>query len=334
MTDAPAIDVEAIPEDEGLLFACVLDGRGGARLTGWEEVEGAPETDGLWVHLERADPRAQAWLRQRAGLTPVTIEALLAEETRPRTFRGKRGTIAILRGVNTNPGADPEDMVAIRLWCDGHRLISIRQRRLRTPRVALQALVEGIGAASVPALFERLISGLIERLGGVIEQLDDDLDAIEEEVGEGDPSDLRARLGDLRQEAVRLRRYMAPQRDAVALLWQEPPEWLDETSRLRLREAGDRLMQQVEALDAARERAVVLKDDVANQVAERMNRNTYILSIVAAIFLPLGFVTGLLGINVGGMPGMENGAAFWITCAGIVVMLLVQLVIFRKLRWI
>ena len=40
----------------------------------------------------------------------------------------------------------------------------------------------------------------------------------------------------------------------------------------------------------------------------------YVLSVIAAVFLPLGFLTGLLGINVGGMPGADNAAAFWLVC--------------------
>ena len=46
-----------------------------------------------------------------------------------------------------------------------------------------------------------------------------------------------------------------------------------------------------------------------------MNKNLYLISIIAAIFLPLGFLTGLLGINVGGIPGTDVTWAFWAVCA-------------------
>ena len=65
-----------------------------------------------------------------------------------------------------------------------------------------------------------------------------------------------------------------------------------------------------------------------------MNRTMYALSVIAGIFLPLGLLTGLLGINVGGMPGVENGWAFWITCALLVVLAAAEVWLFRRLKWI
>jgi len=65
-----------------------------------------------------------------------------------------------------------------------------------------------------------------------------------------------------------------------------------------------------------------------------MNRTMYVLSIVATIFLPLGFITGLLGINVGGIPGVEDPYAFWSVCAMLVVLVVVEIVLFKKKKWL
>ena len=65
-----------------------------------------------------------------------------------------------------------------------------------------------------------------------------------------------------------------------------------------------------------------------------MNRTMYILSIVAGIFLPLGLLTGLLGINVGGMPGTESKIAFTVVCVFLVVVAGVEYWIFRRKKWL
>ncbi|MDA8870771.1 zinc transporter ZntB, partial [Rhizobiaceae bacterium] len=74
--------------------------------------------------------------------------------------------------------------------------------------------------------------------------------------------------------------------------------------------------------------------DIANQLAENSNKTLYILAIISAVFLPLGFLTGLMGINIGGMPGVENGYAFWIFCGVMIVLLKIEIAIFRLLKWL
>ena len=323
-------------EADGLAFGCVLDGQGGARLVDWQGVEEWDETDGpLWVHLDRHAPRVETWLREKSGLTEATINALLAEETRPRVFRGKRGLIAILRGVNTNPGAEPEDMVDMRLWSDGKKVISLRHRRLMTPRDLLAQLIESEnGPRSASQVFERLIGRLAERMAGTIESYEKVLDDLEEDIDIAHATRIRRELAELRRDTVTLRRYMAPQREALGNLLIEPPPWLEDSCRINLRETADRLMRYLELLDAARERSIVIKDDIANQLAEASNRTLYVLAIISAIFLPLAFLTGLLGINIGGMPGLDNPSAFWIACGVMVVMLAIELIVFRWLKWL
>ncbi|MGI9014947.1 MAG: zinc transporter ZntB [Phycisphaerales bacterium] len=328
----PSLDT---PEEDGLLFGCILDGRGGARVIGWSEIEAWQEADGpLWVHLEQTSSRVQDWLKNRSGLTPATVDAMLAEETRPRVFRGKRGLTAILRGVNTNPGSEPDDMVAIRMWSEGKRVITVRHERLMAPRDILAQLIEHqSGPTTAPQLFERLIGRLIDRMAGTVASYDEALDEIETGLDVTRAAETRRNLSDLRQSIVLLRRYMSPQREALNSLLNEPPAWLDEQSRLSLRETTDKLLRYVEEMDATRERSMVIKDDIANQLAESTNKTLYVLAIISAIFLPLAFLTGLLGINIGGMPGVDNPYAFWIFCAIMSVLLIFELILFRRLKW-
>jgi len=323
-------------EEDGLLFACVLDGNGGASFLGWQDINKWTEADGpLWIHLDNKNPNAGSWLRERSGLTIPTAEALLAEETRPRVFRGKRGLVAILRGINLNANQNGEDMVAMRMWSEGKRVLTLRHERMHTPRDILEKLIESHdGPKTAPELFERLISRVNDPISETILALEDQIDDLEAKLDVGKAQEQRRQLSAIRQKAVRLRRYIAPQREALSTLLAEPPDWLSENLRPHLRETSDRLMRYIEELDAIRERAVVLKDDIANQLSEAANQTLYVLAIISAIFLPLAFLTGLLGINIGGMPAVENDYAFWIFCALMAMCLVAELFIFRKLRWL
>lgn len=322
--------------DNGLVFACLLDGEGGGTEADWNAVRGWSEQDRpLWVHLDRSDAGTREWLEGQAGLSEITARALLEEETRPRVFSTSDGMVAILRGVNLNPGADPDDMVALRIFVDANRLITVRHRPLMTPRDLLSDLVhKGIGPRGIPELFVRLTERLTERMNSAVVALDEDLDAIEEDLETLESEIVRGRLADVRQSAVSLRRYIAPQREAISRVLIEHPVWLTREHEIALREAAEKLQRYVEDLDAARDRALVIRDEIQGQLAEAMNDRMYALAIIAGIFLPLSFLTGLLGINVGGMPGVENTWAFWVTCILLVLVLVLELYLFKRMKWI
>lgn len=335
-----AIDSDSIAytieEENGLLFACRLDERGGATLCNWHNVETiAADEAPLWVHLDNSSEHAQNWLREHSGVPASVASALLAKESRPRSLRIGQGLLAIMRGVNLNPGAEPEDMVAIRMWVEKNRIITVRHERLMTPRDVLADLIsDRHGPDTVAALFVALSERLSLRMNDVVIKLEDELDALEERVESEPPSALRSKLAEQRQNCVALRRYLSPQREALANLQFDAPDWLGDADRMGLRETTDRTMRYLEDLDAARDRTIVVLDELANKMAERMNQTMYALSIVAAIFLPLSFLTGLLGINVGGMPGVDSNLAFWITCGVMAVLLVIEIIILRRLKWI
>ncbi|MGB5484630.1 CorA family divalent cation transporter, partial [Parasphingorhabdus sp.] len=187
---------------------------------------------------------------------------------------------------------------------------------------------------TIPDLFVALSERLSLKINDVIIGLEDRLDALEAQVDTEQPTKLRSQIARSRQDTVALRRYLSPQREALANLQYDAPDWLDPSQRMSLRETADRTLRYLEDLDAARDRAIVVLDELANKMAESMNRTMYALSIVAAIFLPLSFLTGLLGINVGGMPGVDSGLAFWITCAIMTILMVAEIYVLKRLKWI
>lgn len=291
-----------------------------------------PDDGWLWIHLDRKQDETETWLRDAANLTPLAIEALLEEETRPRSASMADGMLVILRGVNLNPGAEPDDMVSIRIWIDGSRVISLRRRKLK----AIEDIRDGIARGETPdspgAMLVEITERMIDRMSPAIEALHDEVDEVEERVLEAPSQELRSRLSQMRRQAITLRRYLAPQREVLARLQTERTPLLTDQQRNRLREITDRLTRYVEELDAARDRAAVTQEELGGRISDQMNRNMYVLSIVAGIFLPLGLLTGLLGINVGGMPGTQSDWGFAVVCIILIVMLVAVLWLFRKMR--
>ena len=120
----------------------------------------------------------------------------------------------------------------------------------------------------------------------------------------------------------------------VARLLHDRLQWITDADRAHLREIAERTARFVEDIDSARERASVTQEELNSRLSEQMNKAMYLLSIIAAIFLPLGLLTGLLGINVGGIPGTESKWAFSLVTAVLVGLAIILVAWFKKIKWL
>jgi zinc transporter len=315
--------------------ARVLDGRGGARaldaagLQNWSSGDGA-----IWVDVDLNDEKSRTWVRKQAMLERTAADSLLAGETRPRVVATASGLLIVLRGVNLNPGADPEDMVAVRVWLDNTRVITSRRRRTLSVQDIADDLEAGTGPTSTGGFLVFLIAKLTDRIGTVVAGIEDETDGIELEIPAGNVAELRGQLSDLRRQIASLRRFLAPQRDSLDRLYRQPGAFLSEVESQELREETDRLTRHLEDLDLARERALVTQEELLNRIAEEQNQRMYLLSVVAAIFLPLSFLTGLLGMNVAGLPGTEASYGFAVSAATMIAVGIGLILFFRAKKWI
>lgn len=319
----------------GLIHAYLLDGGGGCKPFDWAQLDSwTPTTGPLWIHLNFEDEEAQAWLLKESGLNDIAYNSLTNSETRPRALNRGNNLLLTLRGINMNPGEQPDDMVSLRIWTDGQRLISTRRRMLLSTQDVLDELAAGNGPKSTVELLVVWTERITERMTETIESFEERVLQIEERLLNGETAGIRVELATLRKQIITVRRYLAPQREAMNRLAAETLTWLDELNRLRLREINDRLIRHIEDMDEVRDRAVLAQEELSNRIAEQMNARSYLFTVAAVIFLPLGFFTGLMGINVGGMPGIDNDKAFWVVLALCAVVGIGLTLAFKMRRWL
>ncbi|MGE0396821.1 MAG: zinc transporter ZntB [Kofleriaceae bacterium] len=323
--------------ESGLADALLLDGKGGARRLDWDGVDAWKPADGaLWLHLDYSAPDAAAWLRERSGIEPVILEALLDTDPRPRALpQPNNELLLIVRGINHNESSEPEDMISIRIWIEPHRIVTMRHRHSRSLDSLAADTMKGKGPRDVGEVTSQLVDRIVDNVVTRVDRLHDEIAASEDQIlSEKRGGDLRAYLADHRRRAIGLRRFLGPQRDALSKLGAIQLPWLLDPHRAEITETTDRMMRAIEELDAARERAAVTQEELSSKMGELTNQRLYILSIITAVFLPLGFICSLLGVNVGGVPLQAEEWAFWALVAAFVVGVAIQIYIFRKRGWL
>lgn len=328
------MDVLHPMHDRGLVYAFLMNRQGGGRRLDWDGVRAWNPSQGLlWMHLDRNFPDTPAWLARESGLDPLVAEALQAEETRPRFTPYDEGGLVMLRGINPTPGAEADDMVSVRVWLDEHRIITVRLRKLLGVVDLRERIEAGVGPCSTGDFITMLTELVYDRMQPVLHNLKELTDQAEEQVVEDPPESLRQEIAVLRRRVIVLRRYIAPQRDVLRELEAAPYPWLSDDNRDHLRELQDQVTRYVEDLDALRDREQVIHQEFGHHMTERINRAMYALTLATTVFLPLTFITGLFGINMAGIPGADNPAAFYFFTAALAFLALMMMIAFRKRKW-
>lgn len=308
------------------VFAFNLDFEGGGR-----NIEsGALQAN--WVHIDYGFPDAAECLGA-LGLPKRVVQALVQPDTRPRTVASKEGTMVFIRGINVNPGADPEDMVSIRMWIEKDRLVTIRQRRSLSIQDTKEALLAGEGPVSIPDLVISIINRITDRISDYVNGVEEKIETLESLVESSDDQGSRVQVSAIRREIASVRRYLAPQRDALDALHTHSLASMPDGYAFRLREQMDRMVRYLEDLDLVREKILVLQEEAKYISMEQQNSRMYALSIVALIFLPVTFVTGVFGMNVAGLPGLDNPNAFIIVAGTMTAISLSVIVYLKNKRW-
>jgi len=324
-----------INTDKGLIFAYDLDRNGGGKALSWAGLSVRARDNALrWVHLDYSHRQARDWLLDESGVPTPIAEAMLQEDIRPRSLQTPQGILAVLRGVNLNPGSDAEDMVSIRVWMEKDRIISARRRRLMSVQQIEEELQLGDGPVSSGDFLVRLVDNLGDHIADVIENIDENIEIAEANLSGDRQQNYRGEFGNLRRKTAHIRRYLSPQREALDRLSRMQGDILSASDLASLQEETNRLTLFVEELDLSRERAMVAQEEMLNSLALEQNSKMYLLSIVAAVFLPLSFLTGLMGMNVAGLPGTQDPLAFTIL---VLIMLSIGggiLLLFRWKNWL
>ena len=263
-----------------------------------------------WVHIQYDAANANEYL-QSLGVSESISSLIVMPETRPRSVSIDDGVFMVLRGVNTIQDADTDELVSLRIWVSGNDVITARRsdRKLHSIESMRMACLSGKGPASVGKFLVTIIETMTDRIGDTVESINEAQLDVETHLKESNPQEVRSKLAETRRHTAEIRRYLAPQREALITL-SRIKSLLTEELSIELHHQIDRMTRYIEDLDLSRERALTLQAELQNQLSEKQNARMYLLSVVTAIFLPLSFLTGVFGVNVAGLPGTDNPSAF------------------------
>lgn len=286
--------------------------------------------ESIWLHFNLADTRAKRWIESCPHIPVPARERLLDEDRHVVLAPAGPGLAGVLADVHYDFDADPESLEVLRLYLDEKIIVTGRTHPLKVADQLRRQLAAG-------ELIEnplQLLAVHIEELGSLLATLTrsqgDLVDDIEDRILKDHYQREGAELGRTRRLVARLRRHVGAEKQALHQMIHRAPKWCHGEDAARLRLALEVIDGVVLDLESIQERSRLLQEEIASRMTEATNRNLYVLSIVTVIFMPITLITGMFGMNVGGLPWLENHEGFWWVTG---FMALTAAVSFALLHW-
>lgn len=286
-----------------------------------------------WHHINYKSESAKDWLKKLSNVSNQAKKIVLAADTRPRLIVEDESIIMCLRGINLNVNHSPEDMISIRVWMNQNTMITSCNRQSQSILNIQNLLDKNNGPKSVSELLILLIEQLALLTDGFVDSLEDLLDNEEDLIADSTFELFNPKMSKIRRQIATIRRYLSPQKEALDKLYRSKLGFLVEGFYDNLYIQIDKFIHILENLELLKERALVLQEQFNAHISQQQNSRLYLLAIISAVFLPLTFLSGLLGMNVGGLPGMESKSAFWVVVIFCLIVTFVLLILFKKKKW-
>jgi len=299
------------------VYAYQFDGKGGVNEINAQCV--ASDEKPCWLHLDYTQPASEQWINSTPVLPDTVREALSGESVRPKVLRMGEGTLITLRSINLNADSRPDQLVTIRVYLTGKMIVSTRHRKVFSMDEIIAEMQHGTGPTDTGSWLVEICDALTDHTSDFIEDMHDKIIDIEDDLMDQQVPE-RGQMALLRKQLIVLRRYMSPQRDVFSRLSSERLPWMNDDDRRRMQEIADRLGRGLDDLDANIARTAVLADEIGSLMADALNRRTYTMSMLAMLFLPTTFLTGLFGVNLGGIPGNTSPYGFTIFCLSLLIL--------------
>ena len=295
----------------------------------------------VWLDIE-GDPAPHLhMLATTFGLSRMTLDSIIEEGERARFVEGHGYFYVVNHALTFDKDTEEAETPKIDIIFGHTFLITIHGTRLPwldALRVSLgrSELEENVLGRGIPYLLHAVLDSLVDTYFPVLDEIDDVIDELENETVRTVSSAVQVRIFRMKRALALMRRVISPQVEVANAYITRTGEYIPQEAEPYFVEIHDHLVRAFEVIDSYRDLMSGLLDVYLTTVSNRQNEVMKQLTIIASIFLPITFVTGVFGMNFGHSPQVEHdvGANFWLALLAMALITAVQIWYFRRRGWV
>ena len=300
-----------------------------------EEAAGGDHNEKLeWVDLDLNNSEDLSWIEQDSSLGEETTALLVNNEQRNRRFVVPEGLfLSLCYPTQTIHEPSEEPIFRMGVLLTQGRIVTVHRGQVSSLEEMWKTIQEQPDLSSSSwGVLAQMVMYIAADIEWILEETADLIDELEDQVFHESPQTPIEEIGKLRRQLILDRRHITALNRVMEETVADNRMVREAQQADKLHSAAQLILRQVRTVEFFLERANLIQDQIQSLLSDRINTATLRLGVVATVFLPLGFLTGLLGINVAGMPGSHNPLAFWVVCAILTVLAMAAWVLVGRLH--
>jgi magnesium transporter len=293
--------------------------------------------DAVWIDLEAPTEGELKILTDPFHFHPLAIEDCLTPEHQPKVEDFGGTLFLIFRGIDSNPPAAGFHTLKLAAFLGSNYLVTYHRRPMRSVSLVCERYAQESGRGlfrRADHLLYEILDHLIEHYFPVLESLEEEIDAIEDELlGDCGPETLDRVLATKRR-VQEIKRTLAPHREVFTRIGRDSFPMIAQESAVFYRDLYDSTVRLAETADSYRDLLTNLFDAYLSVVSQRINEVMKVLTVIATILLPLTFIVGVYGMNFDHMPELHWRYGYFMVWAVMLAVAAGLLWGFRRRGWI
>ena len=275
-------------------------------------------------------------LGNKFEIHPLVLEDIANTAHRPKVEEYEDYLFIIVKMAYFNPEAAQVNFEQVSLIVGKDYVISLQEREgdvLEELRERIRSSKGKVRRLGSDYLMYGILDAIIDNYYKVLENLGEQIEEMEFMLSKNADQELLAKIYSLKHELVFLRKLIWPMREVISSLQKSDSDLISESTSIYLRDVSDHTVHIVETVETFRDMTSGMLDLYLTTVSNKMNEVMKVLTIFAAIFIPLTFLAGVYGMNFKFMPELQWGPSYLIWWIITIILAAVMIIFFKRKKW-
>lgn len=295
----------------------------------------------IWLDIEGDCSLSESLLRKVFKLQHITVHTMCEEHERAKFVESDNYHYLVVHGLEFDSTTEEDKTPKLDIVFAQNFIITSHRESLPWLNLLLEEAKkndpeEHLMSRGMPFLLYAILDALMDSYFPVLDSIDDLVDDLEDVTVTDTSNEVQVRIFRIKRALAHMRRTISPQVEVANALVARTGKLIPAEAEPYFAEVHDHLIRAFEILDSYRDLMSGMLDVYLTTVSNRLNEVMKQLTIIATIFMPITFITGVFGMNFRHMPQFEydNGYLFWLALLLMAIITAIQVWYFRRRKWL